>query len=258
MRVLCGSERWGHRWTGAVRLAVDPGARAVVTPGSHPWKVGQPTNEHLQSADFSVREGVRRAREKARLSSEPCVSYLNTRGEPVYSLRLNRLRDHADRHKSRKACGHLWCAMCDGYVDPVAGTAVAGPGPIIKCNRRRREWGEYEFLFGESFAGSAVLTEAMVRALPSGKVRDPRDRLYDLSCDLLDKRVYERAKKEAKERTCFYDHYSPPCETFTAALRGMRGRSIDQPYRTGDHPKVDDHNVALLRTVALCEIQHTV
>ena len=176
---MCGSSRWGHRWAGAVRLAVDPGARAVVTPGSHPWKVGRPTDEHLQSADYSIREGVRRARAKARLSSDPCVSYTNARGEPVYSLRLNRLCDHDDRRKSRKACGHVWCAMCDGYVDPVAGTAISGPGPIIKCNRRHREWGEYEFLFGESFAGSAVLTDAMGRALPPGKVRDPRDRLCD-------------------------------------------------------------------------------
>ena len=193
--LLSGREPNPRSFRSAVQVTVEPGARCVIVSGCQPWKVGVPTNDQVAMAERSVSEGVRRAREKARSSSEPVVRYENARREKVYSLRVNHRCEHPEHHWTRRGCSHVWCEMCDGYVDPLVRTALKGPGPIIKCNRRPQGWSSYLKWFRENFAGSAALTAAMRRTLPKDKVADPRDKRYSPQHDLLDKKCLNVKRK---------------------------------------------------------------
>ena len=51
---------------GVVTIAVDPGARLVVTSSRNPWRIGPPTNEHEKLAATSKTEGAKAARAMAR------------------------------------------------------------------------------------------------------------------------------------------------------------------------------------------------
>ncbi|MCP4899613.1 MAG: hypothetical protein GY906_21820, partial [bacterium] len=130
----------------------------------------------------------------------------------------------------------------------------------MKCNRRHHAFADYRYLFGENFAGSAVLTEAMKShtQIPPAKVREPRDVKNAGGYDILNDRDYEKHKKEVKDRVTFYEHFSPPCETMTLALRGNRERSVDAPYGHGVNEKVELHNKIAVRTCNLCRIKHSV
>ena len=90
------------------------------------------------------------------------------------------------------------------------------------------------------------------------RIREPRDVKnaggYDILCD----RDYERHKKDIKDRVTFYEHFSPPCETMTLALRQWRERSVEAPYGIGENPKVEAHNKIAVRTCSLCMIKHSV
>ena len=123
---------------------------------------------------------------------------------------------------------------------------------------RPNGWSGYEFLFGETFAGSARLTDAMRSKLPKGKVREPRDILYGKQWDLLEQAVYDRAKKEAKQRLCYYNHYSPKCATFSPAQRHYMERSKALPYGAGERYQVEQDNKLAVRTCALCRMHHAV
>ena len=85
------------------------------------------------------------------------------------------------------------------------------------------------YLFRENVAGSATLTEAMKKELGAKRVAEPRDKKYSANHDISNKKVYEWWKKEAKARSTYYNHYSPCCKSFSAALRGLRERSKDAP-----------------------------
>ena len=111
--------------------------------------------------------------------------------------------------------GHAWCKMCGGFVHPGTKVALKGPTDVVKCNRRWHQLGEYKYLFRETCAGSARLTHAMRRALGAERVAPPEDKLYTDAHDLLVDKVYERKKKEAKERDTFANHYAPRCATFS-------------------------------------------
>ena len=58
----------------------------------------------------------------------------------------------------------------------------------------------FQYLFRESCAGSARLTEAMRRALGERRVAPPEDIKISKLHDMLNDKVYERKKKEAKDR----------------------------------------------------------
>ena len=94
-------------------------------------------------------------------------------------------------------------------------------------------------------------------------VAPPEDILYHPSHDMLDDKVYERKKREAKDRVCFANHYAPRCATFTYAQAQYQQRSMQSPY--GDPDKkgplresvVTDSKLAA-RVAALCKIHHQV
>jgi hypothetical protein len=78
----------------------------------------------------------------------------------------------------------------------------------------------------------------------------------------LNDKVYERKKKESKDRVCFANHYAPRCATFAYAHAQYQQRSMDAPY--GDPSKelireavVTDSKLAV-RVAAPCKIHHAV
>ena len=150
-------------------------------------------------------------RAQARASPARAGFVLNEEGERVLSVRLHEKCDHKEEHWDRKKCGHCWCRMCNGFVHPGTRVSLKGPTDVVTCNRKWHQFGEYKYLFRENCAGSARLTQAMRRVLPKGKVAPAEDVSYDPTFDLLNDKVYERKKKEAKERDCFASHYAPTC-----------------------------------------------
>ena len=71
--------------------------------------------------------------------------------------------------------------------------------------------------------------------LGAKRVALPEDLTYSPSHDILNDKVYERKKKEAKDRVCFANHYAPRCATFTYAQAQYQQRSMGAPY--GDPAK---------------------
>ena len=161
-----------------------------------------------------------------------------------------------------KTCGHAWCRMCNGHVHPGTRVVLKGPTDVVKCNRRWHKLYEYQYLFRENCAGSARLTVAMKEALGAKRVAPPEDLPYSPARDILNDKVYERKKKEAKDRVCFANHYAPRCATFTYAQAQYQQRSMDAPY--GDPSKevlrdsvITDSKLAV-QIAALCRIHHAV
>jgi len=115
-------------------------------------------------------------------------------------------------------------------------------------------------------AGSHRLTDAVKAALRrqgDGRVAPPEDVLYGPSFDLLNPKVYERKKKEAKQRECFLNHYAPVCRKFTYAQGQYQQRSMEAPYGDDDRfgairdNVIDDSKLAV-KTARLCAIHHQV
>ena len=246
--------------TGVVRVIVDPGARFVITPTNSPWTLRDPTNEQLEVATVAMRAGAKSARVRARDSGEREGWIRDEENERALSVRLNE-KCAGEAHQKfwkRLACGHVHCAHCDGHVCPTTLNALKGPGPIVKCNRLPKGTGDYEHLFRENYAGSKRLTEAMIHELPKGKVGEPLDKMFHRDHDITQKYVYEKRKKEAKQRGTLYNHYSPKCSSFSKAQRGCNERRQESPYGIGAREAVVHDNVMFLRTVALCTIHHMV
>ena len=160
---------------------------------------------------------------------------VNDQGERVLSVRLHERCEHKEEHWELKTCGHVWCRMCNGHVHPGTRVALKGVTDIVKCNRKWHKLDEYLYLFRENCAGSANLTAAMKAALGARRVAPPEDLLYSPTHDILNDKVYERKKKEAKDRVCFANQDAPRCATFTYAQAQYQQRSMDAPY--GDPAK---------------------
>ena len=79
---------FGSRREGQVTVAVEPGARLVVTPTRSPWRAGSPTDEIEQLASQGMIEGSRLARMTARRSQDVAGWLRTERDEPVLSVRL--------------------------------------------------------------------------------------------------------------------------------------------------------------------------
>ena len=266
-------DQWVHddQWPGAhvverplgaeresvkVQVAVEPGARLVISPSSAPWCVRPATEDQKQMARLSAKTTLDGARARARRAEGPGYSR-DERGEPVLSVRLHAKCAHDPSGWKARPCGHVHCPRCDGYVHPGTRVALQGPGPLVGCNRLWHHLDRYPHLFGENFAGSARLTQAMQKALGEARVRAPSDLKFGPLHDLLDKAVYERAKQEVKKRAVLYEHYSPPCRSFSAAQRQYQERRMDAPYGQGDsRPTTEADTKLAVRVCALARIKH--
>ena len=120
----------GH---GAVTVRVDPGVEFLLSPFNVPWKLGQATSEHERLAAISCEEGARISRAIARSAGK--VGVVRGEGQELFlSVKLSDKCPHNDDMHRRKACGHVYCQMCDSHVDSSTRIVLKGPGPLVRCN----------------------------------------------------------------------------------------------------------------------------
>ena len=133
-------------------------------------------------------------------------------GEKVLSVRSSTRcpPSHAPT-QTRAACGHGWCPVCSGFVDPTTRVIFSRPNPTITCNRKPQPWESYALLFRETGCGREHFTTCMKKALGASRVVAFRN-LYKLKEweNLMTPSGWDRVKKEAKERKVLFEHYSPP------------------------------------------------
>ena len=211
-------------------VAVEPGARAVIVGSRVPWRVLPAPPEVVARAALSAHLSRQFGRQLACGSNARAGVVLGDRGERVLSVRLHDKCEHEQIHWEWKTCGHVWCKMCNGFVHPGSKVSLKGPADVIKCNRKWHVLTDYKHIFRENTAGSGRLTIAMRKALGDDLVAPPEDILYSPTHDLLKDKVYERKKKEAKDRDTFLNHYAPKCSTFTYAQAQYQQRSMEHPY----------------------------
>ena len=163
------------------------------------------------------------------LSRERVGAMITPQGERVLSVRLHEKCTHKEEHWERKPCGHAWCKMCKGFVNPLNKVALKGPSDIIRCNRLWHDLSSYAYPFRENHARSARLTQVMVKTLGQSRVAPPEDVKYSKHHDMLVDQVFTRKKQEAKKREAFVNHYAPNCRTCSYAQAQYNKRSMTAP-----------------------------
>ena len=142
---------------GEVMVAVDPGCRVVITSTDFPWKLVKPTVDCEELLAEGRRAGLKAARTNARLADEE-IGWISGAGEEkILSVRLHTKCGHDAEWHTPKACGHVHCKMCNGFVDPLTRVALTGKGPIIECNRKPKGFEEYELYLAEFVPGKELL-----------------------------------------------------------------------------------------------------
>ena len=244
-----------HNKETSVMLRVDSGCTARFGPGSEPWTVGEASEELRRRVKFGRTTGAEAARRTARLSPDLKGCYEHPDGGVVLSVRVSDRCEHDESKWKRLKCGHAFCSDCDGVVCPQTRTCLQGPGPLISCNRKPLS--HYKYWLRETFGGTERLTSVGRRRLPKGKTEEAFDLLKGSHHDLTNKTVWQREKQRAKSRECYFNEYSPPCRTFTKALRGAMFRSKALPYGPGEpHAKVDMDSELAVKTCALAKMNH--
>ena len=160
---------------GCLEVAVLAGFEHTLDDSGCVWELKAPDAEILTHLEKGIRMGQSQSRSMAASASAPAGLYKGLDGEQVLSVRLSDYCDHPEEQWSTKSCGHVWCALCAGYVDSRTRVALRSPGPIITCNRKPRPFSDYSFHFREHNAGSCRLTSAVARKVRnSKKVATPR------------------------------------------------------------------------------------
>ena len=148
--IFAGSKCKGEG-EGFLHLHVAHG-RLLITSSHFPWKCDDPPSDLKQSIDQARELGADASRIRARDSNSVEGWLEDEHGDRALSVRLtNRCPPHHAHMMEPRACGHTWCRLCDGFVDPITMNVLEGPGPIIKCNRYPRKLEKYDFLFKETF-----------------------------------------------------------------------------------------------------------
>jgi hypothetical protein len=109
-------------------VAVEPGARAVITGTRVPWQVRRATPEVAARVAMSAQFTQELSRRHSRVSDSRAAYLVNEQGERVLSVRLHDKCEHKEDHWERKTCGHVWCNMCNGHVHPGTRVALRGYG----------------------------------------------------------------------------------------------------------------------------------
>ena len=149
---------------GQVTLSVAPFARIVITPNQFPWRVaqiGESAHDDLIPAyEKSRQEGLNVARKRAKTASQRTGWFESEKREPILSVRMSHKCDHDPINFIQRACGHHFCAVCNGHVDPFTKNVAQGEYPVVGCNRQLQHRERYSILFQEfspqarySFAG---------------------------------------------------------------------------------------------------------
>ena len=135
-----------------------------------------PDSTDLVAYTESQRRGYSAACVAVRGDNRSVGLMLDENGDRILSVRSSvRCRPEHQPSYRKTACGHAWCTVCAGYVDPETRVRFSQPDPTVFCNRRPNPQADYKFLFGEVGVGTPRLTYAMATALGSRKVAKYRD-----------------------------------------------------------------------------------
>ena len=209
----------------------------------------------MEQVRYCREEQVRHSRSAFTGSTDKVATYVDEDNERVCAVKLTTKCEHDPTSWSPQKCGHNWCEMCQGHVDPVSKVVLTSAGPIVTCNRLPRS--EYTYLFREGMAGSEHLTQAMQRKFGKNAIEEASDIIKGPDHDLRTKWVYEREKKRVKSRQCLIDHWSPNCRTASRANRQPL-RWKDEPYGHVQIPKLMDDSVLMVRVAKLALMKHMV
>ena len=195
---------------GQVTLSLAPFARIVITPNHFPWKVaqaGESAHDDLIPAyEKSQQEGLAVARKKAKTSSQRTGWFESDKREPILSVRMNHKCDHDPVSFIQRACGHHFCAVCNGHVDPFTKNVAQGESPVIGCNRQLQHREKYNVFFQEfcpqaRYSFSGPVTEAL------GERMKKRVERKEFKGDMT-KVQYEWLKKSIKKREVLHRHWN--------------------------------------------------
>ena len=198
---------------GYVTMYVDPGAEVLIGPSAVPWSVETHSEELAGMVQEGYREGAQLARASAYYGDKPRSWYRSEDGEKVLHVRTHHRCMHNRLSRDdweKRACGHVWCKVCQGFVDPEGRQALVGPGPIIACNRKPRGFEDYETVFCEVGHPLVGLTASVRRAVAPFRAAPAVDVSPTTSDFLGNKYVYERLKKDIKRRSCYHWHFTVP------------------------------------------------
>jgi len=177
------------RYEGHLYVALEQDTAIVISELNAPWGLRLATDEDGDAVRAAAEHQQWLARSEFRRSQDREGQWQSSSGETVFTVKLTDVCEHDASSQSLKSCGHAYCSLCDGWVHPGTKVALKGAGPIITCNRKRKD--EYEYYFREGCSGSEVLTRTMQRVFGQAKVEEGLDIRKGLHYDLRNKRVYE-------------------------------------------------------------------
>ena len=138
---------------GQVTLSIAPSHKLTVTPNSFPWRVastGEAAHDSLVPAYLESRQkGLAAARSHAKFSKDSAGWFESLDHEPVLSVRMTHKCDHDCSTYINRACGHHFCAVCNGHVDPSTKNVARGETPVVGCNRQLQDRNKYDIWFQE-------------------------------------------------------------------------------------------------------------
>ena len=162
-------ERLG-RYEGVLHVFVEPNFSLDLSNEGGPWRLRLATGEDRELARLCAQQGEALAVSDFRVKSDTACHFSSKGGERILTVRLTAKCDHDLNQWKPKACGHVFCPLCDGFVHPATRVALQGPGPIIKCNRKPKK--DYKYFFRETFSGSENLTRACIYRFGAKRVED--------------------------------------------------------------------------------------
>ena len=114
---------------GSIGVAIDPGVEYFLDTASAPWVLGKATEELVDRANVCRAQAINCARQEANSSKERAGFIQGARGQRILSVRVNDHCEHDQSNYERRPCGHCYCRLCDGFVDPKKRTCLLYTSP---------------------------------------------------------------------------------------------------------------------------------
>ena len=199
--------------------------------GGTAWECDLPDEMDLKAYRESAKRCCTQAHETQKQSEEKVGWSRDGRGEVVLAVKSSvKCRREHERSWTKTSCGHVYCTVCSGYVEPTSMVTFCKPKPTVWCNRKPNPKASYEYLFAEVGCDRPRLTEAVQRVLRGTKVAKFADMKSGAKwfADMRTKLGWDRVKVAAKARTVLFTHFSPPWQ----ATRQLR---IAEAQRGAEH-----------------------
>ena len=157
-------------------ICVDPGVEISLRRTDAPWALLMTEDDTLlgRMAEASRSESEKLSKRRWRMQkptandSHKQGRWEASNGDTVLAVKLSDYCEHSEGQWEWRSCGHSYCPRCLGHVEPVKRTVLAGPGPIITCNRKPKK--SYKTWFCDVFPESGTMAKIARKHLPPVKV----------------------------------------------------------------------------------------